>query len=104
MRVSICWCTYILLTEQFEVISLRRHTQPFLVQVQLVDGVDVGSTPLHHLVGVHGQLLHSEEENTLNWLGTFLSQQSRSRPLLDSGCDVDRGLKIIHKKHRMGAS
>lgn len=52
-------CTYILLTEQFEIISLWRDTQPLLVQkLQLVDGVNVRSTALNHLVGVHRQFLH----------------------------------------------
>lgn len=56
--------SYILFTEQFEVISLWRDTQPVLVQnVQLVDGVDVGPNALDYLVGDHGQFLYPAEKN-----------------------------------------
>jgi len=56
-------CTYILLTEQFEVVSLRRHTEPLLIQkIQLVDCVDIGSPPLYHLVGVNRQFLHPADQ------------------------------------------
>lgn len=64
------WCvylgsiwTYILLTEQLEVVPLWRHTEPILVQkIHLIASMDVRSTPLHYLVGIHCQLLHPAEE------------------------------------------
>ena len=56
--------TYVLLTEQFEVVPLGRAAQPVLVQqLHLVDHMDVGSDPLHHLVSVHSELLHPANQN-----------------------------------------
>lgn len=70
---------YILLTEQFEVISLWRDTQPLLVQeIQLVDSVDVGSAPLHHLVGVHCQLLHPARDDVEHVRTNSLAELTRS--------------------------
>lgn len=98
MRTSFA---YILLTEQFEVISLRRDAQPLLVQeIQLVDSVDVGSAPLHHLVGVYCQLLHPAPRQHVRTDSPTELTHSEHGCWLTEVRMLTKGVKSVHKRHR----